>query len=121
MRPAAATTAMTGKRLAYTAIAGLLVLLLLFDVSFAPRFALPRDVTRPDPGQEGRYSACVEARDAAIHERAFGTIDNPDVQKLYIAAEREKARAECRERFPERLVTTREPFRFNLLDFELRF
>jgi len=112
---------MTGKRLAYTAIAGLLVLLLFYDLNFAPEFALPREVTRPDPEREARYAACVEGRDAAIHERAFGTIDNPDVQKLYIAAEREKARAECRQRFPERLVTAREPFRFNLVDLEPRF
>lgn len=91
-----------------------------FEVRFEPVFRLPRDVERPDPAQERRYEACFEERDAGIHERAFQTIDNPDVQREYINARRERARAACREQFPQRMATVREPFRFNLVDLEPR-
>ena len=54
---------------------------------------------------------------AMIH----GTIDNPDVQKLYIRNNRERAASECRQRFPEQLITVEEPFRFRVFDLRFRY
>jgi hypothetical protein len=52
---------------------------------------------------------------------AFGTIDNPDVQKLFIINNRKQAAVECRLQFPEQLTVVKEPFRFNILDLQFRY
>lgn len=101
-----------------TAIA---LLFLLFDVSIAPRWQLPGEVSLPDAGQEQRYSGCFDEADHRIHETAFGTIDNPDVQREFIATQRDKARAACRRQFPERFTTESLPFDFNLIDLDFRY
>ena len=102
-------------------VVALVALLILFEVSFDVRFSMPAEREEPDPEQEARYAACYAERDAEIHDTAFGTIDNPDVQKLYIQNNRKVAAQDCREAFPVRTVTVSEPFRFNLVDLRFRF
>lgn len=99
----------------------LMLLLAFFDVTIDPQFALPAEVRTPDPAQEARFTVCLELRDATIHERAFSTIDNPDVQREFISAERDKARAACREAFPEQLQIAQTPLRFKLLELRFRY
>lgn len=105
---------------AWTGIVAFAVFLLLFEIRPEFEFSLPAQKRLPDPDQEERYAACFEERDREIHETAFGTIDNPDVQKLYISNTRDEAAAECREKFPQRWITVDEPFRFNLIDLRFR-
>ncbi|ANO52080.1 hypothetical protein [Woeseia oceani] len=93
----------------------------LFDVSLNPEFALPADVKVADPMQEQLYERCFAAEDAVIHEQAFGTIDNPDVQREFISMHREDAHASCRQRYPERLVDEHRGLQFNLIDLRYRF
>ena len=109
------------RSLILAALTGLSLFLVFFDVDIAPEFALPGTAEIDDPGQESRYSDCFAARDAAIHERAFATIDNPDVQKEYIAMQRDEARQACRASHPRRRTVIDTPFRFNLVDVAPRF
>ena len=102
-------------------IGALAALFVLFEVRLDFQYSLPAASQQPDLDQEARYAACYADRDREIHDVAFGTIDNPDVQKLYIKNNRDKAAAECRQRFPEQLVTVDEPFRFNVVDLHFRF
>ncbi len=96
-------------------------LLLLFEIRFRVEFSMPGESSQLDAGQEARYAACYAERDNEIHDIAFGTIDNPDVQKLYISNNRDKAINECRLQFPEQWITVDEPFRFNVIDFRFRY
>ncbi|MDH4108459.1 MAG: hypothetical protein OEW35_09090 [Gammaproteobacteria bacterium] len=109
------------KRPAVILLALLAVLLLLFDVDIRPEFAWPGDASAPDPEQEQRYLACVAERDRAIHAETFERIDNPDVQREVLATRKDRAKRECRDRFPTRTITVSEPFRFNLLDVRFRY
>ncbi len=102
-------------------VAALVVLFALFDVRINFEFSLPRDKSHLDAEQESRYVVCYAARDKEIHDVAFGTIDNPDVQKLYISNNRELAATECRRLFPEQWTTIDEPFRFNVIDLRFRY
>lgn len=102
-------------------IAAIAVLFGLFDVQWAFELALPRDVMTPDPAVESAYQACFAARDHDIHSNAFGTIDNPDVQREFITANRAVAERECRAASPETMITVRQAGRFNLLDLEPRY
>lgn len=97
------------------------VMLILFDVSLNFEFSLPAEIEQTDAAQEARYEACYDERDTEIHRAAFGTIDNPDVQKEFIASNRQRAAAECRRAYPAMVVTANRPFRFNLVDLEARF
>lgn len=99
----------------------LLLLPLFFEISVNPVFELPGDVRVPDPEQESRFEGCLEERDRQIHKEAFDTIDNPDVQREFISMHRDQARAECRERYPEVMITISRSLRINILDFESRF
>lgn len=108
-------------RILWTAVGALIVFFVLFEVSFNFEFSLAGEGRVLDPQQEARYEACYAERDRKIHEVAFGTIDNPDVQKLYIANNRDMAAAECREEFPERWAVIDRPFRFNVVDLRFRF
>ena len=112
---------MKRKLAVFCGILALAAFLVLFELRLDLEFSLPGQSTVADPAQEARYEECFAERDREIHAAAFGTIDNPDVQKLYISNHRDEARAMCRERFPERLVTVEEPFRFNLVDLRFRF
>lgn len=109
------------KKAAWILIGTIVLLLVLFDVRVNFQFSLPVEKSVLDTGQEARYAACYAERDKEIHNLAFGTIDNPDVQKLYILNHRKQAVTECRLLFPERLIMVEEPFRFNLVDLHFRF
>jgi len=112
---------MNRKSLIWIGLAGLAAVIALFDVRFNFEFSLPTESSQPDADQEARFDACYAARDKEIHDVAFGTIDNPDVQKLYISNNRADAVKTCRQQFPEQLTTVKEPFRFNLVDLTFRF
>ncbi|MDX1405215.1 MAG: hypothetical protein R3192_11790 [Woeseiaceae bacterium] len=103
------------------AVALVLAVLVLFEVDFNPQFSLPGEGRQVDAEQEARYAACYAERDKEIHDVAFSTIDNPDVQKLYIKNNRDVARSDCRAQYPQRWVTVDEPFRFNLVDLKYRY
>lgn len=90
----------------------------LFDVDLEFDVALPTDKQVPDPAVEARYDSCYREEDHEIHEKAFATIDNPEVQKEFINENRVRAEHDCRERYPESMITVREPFHFRL--FTLR-
>lgn len=98
----------------------LAIFVALFRVDFRFEFALPGEREVADPEQEERFRHCVAERDRQIHERTFGTIDNPDVQREVLITEKEKAIAACRELYPETMVTKTQSFRFNLIDVERR-
>lgn len=99
----------------------LLALFVLFEVRINFEFSLPGESRELDVEQEARYAACYAERDREIHDVAFGTIDNPDVQKLYIRNNRDKAASECRKQFPEQVTIVDEPFRFNVIDLRFRY
>jgi hypothetical protein len=102
-------------------IAVLIAFVALFEISFNFQFSLPGEIRQLDEEQEARYEACFTERDKEIHDIAFGTIDNPDVQKLYISNNRDIAATECRAQFPEQWTVVDRPFRFNLVDLRFRF
>lgn len=112
---------MSVKRSSALMIAAVVTVLLLFDISVDVEFGLPGEERRPDLEQEARFADCFRKRDAEIHEIAFGTIDNPDVQKEFINTNREHATAECRSSFPATEVIVTTPFHMKLLDFEPRY
>jgi hypothetical protein len=112
---------MNRKAMFRTAIALLAVFFALFDVSLNPRFSAGGEKRELDPTREAAYSACYAARDKEIHREAFGTIDNPDVQKLFIINNRAEAAADCRREFPEVWRTVDAPFEFNVIDLRFRY
>jgi len=97
------------------------ILLVLFDVTFPFDVAPARDTESPDPIVEAEYLSCYQEKDKEMHGVAFGTIDNPDVQKEFISTNREHIARECRLEVPEELITVQEPSRFNLIDLKPRF
>ena len=97
------------------------LLLAFYDVKFDFEFALPSERQVPDPAVEAAYRECYETIDHEIHGDAFGTIDNPDVQKEYITAHEADARQRCRERYPEETVTEHTPFSFSVVDLEPKY
>jgi hypothetical protein len=112
---------MNPKKIFWICIAALIVLFVFFDVRINFEFSPAGQRSQLDAEQEARYAACYAERDSEIHDVAFGTIDNPDVQKLYILNNRDEAATECRERFPEQWTVVEQPFRFNLVDLHFRF
>ena len=114
-------TKSTRNRILWIAAGVLALVLILFRVELNPQLAWPALVQQPDAEREARFARCVEERDAEIHRDAFGTIDNPDVQREFITSNRQRARRECREAFPEMMHEVERPFRFNLIDLELRW
>lgn len=115
------TVEMKRKSAVWILVAALIVIPTFFDVQFRFEFALPATVTTPDPDVEALFDACFTEKDDEIHDRAFGTIDNPDVQKEFISSNRAIARRDCREQHPAREVTVETPLRFNVVDLEPRF
>jgi hypothetical protein len=112
---------MNRKKAIWIGLAALAVVFALFDVRFNFEFSLPATSNQPDIAQEARFDACYAERDKEIHDEAFGTIDNPDVQKLFIINNRKQAVTECRLQFPEQLTAIEKPFRFNILDLQFRY
>lgn len=95
--------------------------LIFFDVSVGFDIVMPRETEILDPQVEVEYARCYESRDDDIHATAFGTIDNPDVQKEFISANRARAAKECRALHPEARIRVKEPLRFKVVDLEPRF
>jgi hypothetical protein len=112
---------MNRKKAVWTGVAGLIVLVALFDVRINFEYSPAGASRQLDAEQEARYAACYADRDDKIHDEAFGTIDNPDVQKLYILNNRKQAAMECRAQFPEQWTLVDKPFLFNLLDLQFRY
>ncbi|MEX2496773.1 MAG: hypothetical protein WD448_11830 [Woeseia sp.] len=100
-------------------LAGLLAM--LFELHFNPVFSLPRTVEQADAEQRDRYDACVSNITDRATREALEAADNPDVQSLMIRMRQKEAVSECRERFPQRVVTVEEPLRINLIDLEWRY
>jgi len=101
---------MSKARKIIAALFAVAVLPVLFEVSVLP----PTTRGVVDPAVEARYAACYQEKDDGIHDTAFGTIDNPDVQKEFIISSRARAAAECRALFPESITTVEEPGGFSL-------
>ena len=100
--------------------ATLLAVFALYEVRFDFDFELSGERQVPDPEIEKAYQACYQAKDDDIHGIAFGTIDNPDVQKEYISSNQAVAARECRELHPKKMLTERTPVSINLVEFEPR-
>lgn len=93
----------------------------LYDVEFLFDITWPGQSEFVDPNVESAYQNCYAEKDDEIHTTAFGTIDNPDVQKEFITSNRARAAAECRTLYPESTIIVAEPGRFNLIDLTPRF
>lgn len=109
------------KNVAAVLAVALLLLFLFFEVRFDFQISMPREIVELDAEQEARYLRCVEERDADIHRTAFATIDNPDVQKEYLAAQKVEAQLVCRVDFPAIRTTSSQSFRIKVVDLEYRF
>jgi hypothetical protein len=97
------------------------IVITLYDVKPDFVFSLPGEIEQIDPAQEVLFAQCYELRDEQIHDLAFGTIDNPDVQKEFINTSRGRATSECRNKYPREWVTIRQPFRLKLFDMHPRY
>lgn len=98
-----------------------IILLALYDITFVLNFGGVRAVETPDPAIEVQYYRCYQEMDAALHADAFGTIDNPDVQREVISAGRQRISRECRVEYPQRLIEVEQQSEFNLIDLSPRF
>jgi len=99
----------------------LIVFVMLYDVTFRFDMAFAREVQQADLLIETAYMRCYQQQDEAMHDFVFGTVDNPDVQKEFIITNRERIARDCREQFPEQLISVRQPSRFKLMDLKPRF
>lgn len=93
----------------------------LFDVRFVFDISMGSEREVPDPGVEAENVRCYEQKDEEIHTTAFGTIDNPDVQREFITSERAIARRACRAQHPEMVIVVEDPARFRLIELTPRF
>ena len=93
----------------------------LYDVKLDFVFSLPGEIEQIDPAQEALFAQCYELRDEQLHNTAFGTIDNPDVQKEFINTTRDQAMSECRGEYPQQWINVRQPFVLKLLDLQPRY
>lgn len=109
------------KKALLIAIAALLIVLFLFEIELDLQISLPREVQQPDAAREAQFDACLREQDRIVHGETFAAIDNPDVQREVLARRMEDATGVCREQFPRRTVTVRQPFQFNLVDLEFRY
>ena len=110
----------TRKIILFLVAAGILMFA-LFDMRFVFDISMGSEREVPDPGVEAAYARCYEQKDEEIHETAFGTIDNPDVQREFITSERAIARRACRAQHPETLIVVEDPARFRLIELTPRF
>jgi hypothetical protein len=102
------------------AIAVVLVIA-LYDVRFNFVLSLPHEIEQVDSAQDALFAQCYELRDKQLHDTAFGTIDNPDVQKEFINTGRALAASECRDEYPQQWVTVLQPLRLNIIDLRARY
>jgi hypothetical protein len=117
----AESSPVTMRRSIFFLVGASALLFALFDVRFVFDISAGSEREITDPAVEAGYARCYEQKDEDIHETAFGTIDNPDVQREFITSRRAIARRECRARYPESTIIVEEPARFNLVDLEPRF
>jgi hypothetical protein len=110
----------SGKLILILALASVL-LFVLYEVNFIFDIVLPAETESPDPEVEMAFTSCYQLKDDQIHATAFGTIDNPDVQKEFISSSQARAAAECRAAHPERILIIEQPGRLNLVDLTPRF
>lgn len=109
-----------GKLIWFLALAGIFTFV-LFEVNFVLDFGGTEVGELPDPAVEQAFESCYLEKDEEIHATAFGTIDNPDVQKEFISASRAVANRECRELNPKLMIPTERKSSFNLVDLRSRF
>jgi len=106
------------KVISFLILAGIIILVLFeVNIDFGGRGI---DEIR-DPQVESDYERCYQQEDTEIHATAFGTIDNPDVQKEYISSNRARAAAACRDLHPVSMIPVDGSPGFNLVDLQPRF
>ena len=101
--------------------AATVLVIALYDVQFNFVFSLPGEIEQTDLLQDALYKQCYELRDKQIHDTAFGTIDNPDVQKEFINTSRADAASECRDKYPQLWITVWQEFHMNIVDLRARY
>jgi len=109
-----------GKQIWFLGLAGLITFV-LYEVNFVFDVSAAHGTEIPDPVAEAEYLRCYQSMDDDIHTTAFGTIDNPDVQKEFISANRARAVRDCRTLHPQQTITVEEPSRFNIVELEPRY
>lgn len=95
--------------------------IVLFEVHFVFDIGGSMTARIADPEIEAAFDDCYAKKDEEIHTTAFGTIDNPDVQKEFITSSRARAVNECRALYPETMIDVETPARFNIVDLTPRF
>lgn len=108
------------KIISFVAIA-IIGLFVLYDVTFVMNFGGVNEIERPDPAVEARFEQCYLERDDEMHRVAFDTIDNPDVQREYISANRARIARECRAENPTEIIRADERSAVNIIDLQPRF
>ena len=94
---------------------------IFYEIDMVLDFGGTTTVVKPDPVSEALYLNCYEEKDERMHAEAFGTIDNPDVQREFISANRQRIEAECRAEHPPKSVEIVEESPLNLIDMKARF
>lgn len=112
---------MNRAKLLTAAAIALAVTIVLYDIDLKFDVVLPGESVVPDSEAEAAFQRCFREKDDEIHTTAFGTIDNPDVQKEFITSSRARAERECRAMHPEATITVPEPLRFDIVDLTPRF
>ncbi len=108
------------KFIATTAVC-LFLIVVLFEISWVQNGADGSAHEIPDPSVETRYENCYAMRDDLMHREAFGTIDNPDVQREFISANRAVIAAECRAEFPQKMIAVEHEDPATSIEFKPRF
>lgn len=106
--------------MSFIALVGL-IFAVLFEISLPLNFARVESVEVPDPEVEAAFGLCYAEKDEEMHRAVFAAIDNPDVQKEMINTNRQNISRECRQRFPETMITVEREVAMNLVDIKPRF
>jgi hypothetical protein len=102
-------------------VLGAIAVVVLFDFDWVLDCGQSNGHEVPDPAVEELYENCYAIKDDAMHRQAFGTIDNPDVQREFISANRAVIAAECRGEFLQQLISVESDTSLNLIDVHPRF
>ena len=97
-----------------------LVLVALFEISLPLDFGGVEVIQAPDPVVEENYAACYQEKDGEMHRAVFGAIDNPDVQREMISTNRERIARECRQSYPQKMITAEQQTPLNLIELKPR-
>jgi hypothetical protein len=98
-----------------------LIFIVFYEVSLPLEWAVVEHVQMPDPDTEAVYRRCYAEKDEAMHQAVFGAIDNPDVQKEMISTNRDRIASECRQRYPDKMITVERDVESNLIELKSRF